>query len=134
MRGGQTQSQHSDERIRRVIREGDYAALVSYADELGKKLMEQGLTTSQIRTVFGEVKQLQMRFQPNRLRMLKPKLAYMAARAARDRQEGGRILQQVLSAAVDEVFAGGKPEENFRRLADFFEAVLAYHKAYGGRD
>ena len=127
---GQLQSQRSDERIRRVIREGDYASLVSFAEELGKTLVEQRLTTSQIRTVFGRVKQLQMRFDANRLRMLKPKLAYMAARAG----QGGRTLQQVLSAAVDEVFAGNDHGERFRRMADFFEGILAYHKAYGGRD
>lgn len=130
MREGQHQSQRSDERIRRVIREGDYATLVSYADELGKALVEYRLTTSQIRTIFGEVKRLQTRFDANRLRMLKPKLAYMAARAG----QGGRMLQNVLSDAVDEVFAGGKPKEDFQRMVDFFEAVLAYHKRYEGRD
>lgn len=130
MTEGQYQSQRGDERIRKVVREGDYATLVSFAEELGKILVEQKLTTSQIRTVFGEVKQLQMRFQPNRLRMLKPKLAYMAARGG----EGGRKLQQVLSAAVDEVFTGEQPEKRFPRLVDFFEAILAYHKANGGKD
>lgn len=125
-----SQSQRSDKSIRQVIREADYATLVASAEELGKTLVEQRLTTSQIRTVFGEVKRLQMRYDEKRLRMLKPKLAYMAARAG----QGGRTLQQVLSAAVDEVFTGEKPEERFRRMTDFFEAVLAYHKAYGGRD
>jgi CRISPR-associated protein Csm2 len=96
--------------------------------------VKQQLTTSRIRNVFGEVKRLQMRFDANRLRMLKPKLAYMGARAG----EGGKRLQNVLSAAVDAVFsgnpAGSEVEQRFRRMVDFFEAILAYHKAYGGRD
>jgi CRISPR-associated protein Csm2 len=122
------------ERIRRIILEGDYQTLVEEAERIGQELVKQRLTTSRIRNVFGEVKRLQMRFDANRLRMLKPKLAYMGARAG----EGGERLQNVLSAAVDAVFsgnpAGSEVEQRFRRMVDFFEAILAYHKAYGGRD
>jgi CRISPR-associated protein, Csm2 family len=122
------------ERIRRIILEGDYQTLVDEAERIGRELARP-LTTSQIRNVFGEVKRLQMRFDANRLRMLKPKLAYMGARAG----EGGKRLQDVLSTAVDAVFSGNPSdrkmlEERFRRMVDFFEAILAYHKAYGGRD
>mgnify|MGYP000023538183 CR=1 FL=1 len=122
------------ERVRRIILEGDYQTLVEEAERIGQELVKQRLTTSQIRNVFGEVKRLQMRFDPNRLRMLKPKLAYMGARAG----DGGQRLRDVLSAAVDAVFsgnpAGSEVEQRFRRMVDFFEAILAYHKAYGGRD
>ncbi|MDW8101222.1 MAG: type III-A CRISPR-associated protein Csm2, partial [Anaerolineae bacterium] len=104
------------------------------AERIGQELVQQRLTTSQIRNVFGEVKRLQMRFDPHRLRMLKPKLAYMAARA----KSGGPRLRDVLTAAVDAVFAGNPSEadvlQRFRRMVDFFEAILAYHKAFGGRD
>ncbi len=122
------------ERIRRIILEGDYQALVEEAERIGQELVKQELSPSQIRNVFGEVRRLQMRFDANRLRMLKPKLAYMGARAGK----GGKRLQDVLSAAVDAVFSGNPSdrkmlEDRFQRMVDFFEAILAYHtyhKAY----
>jgi CRISPR/Cas system CSM-associated protein Csm2 small subunit len=55
---------------------------------------------AQIRRVFGEVKRLQMRWEPQRLRMLRPRLAYVAARAGR----GGALLRDILSPAIDAVF------------------------------
>lgn len=121
-----------DERVRRVVREGDYETLVQYAEELGSTLADQRLTTSQIRTVFGEMRRLQTQYRSDRLRMLKPKLAYMAARSG----EGGRRLREVLDKGINEVFAdsSGQEHQRFRRLMDFFEAILAYHKAKGGRD
>ncbi len=120
--------------IFQIIQNGDYATLVERAEQLGRELAAQRLTTSQIRNVFGEVKRLQMRFDANRLRMLKPKLAYMGARAG----TGGQKLREVLTSAVDAVFSGNPTEQEtlqrFQRMVDFFEAILAYHKAFGGRD
>lgn len=120
--------------IFQIIQNGDYATLVEQAERLGQELVRNKLTTSQIRNVFGEVKRLQMRFEANRLRMLKPKLAYMGARAG----EGGQRLRDVLSHSVDAVFSGNPAEQEilqrFQRMVDFFEAILAYHKAFGGRD
>jgi CRISPR-associated protein Csm2 len=86
------------------------------------------LTTSQIRNVYGFVKQMEMRgFNSAEFVLLKPKLAYAAARANAD---GARQLRDVLSWAIDEV---GEDEQKFARFVDFFEAILAYHKAAGGR-
>ena len=91
---------------------------------------EEKLTTSQIRNVFGAVKVLQMReeFDLHEFVLLKPKLAYAAARAKqRDRRStGADTLKRVLSWAIDEVGSDGK---NFTNFVDFFEAILAYHKA-----
>ncbi len=118
-------------KMKRIISDGDYETLVQYAEDLGRRLAKT-LTTSQIRNVFGAVKQLQARYDARKLRMLKPKLAYMAARA----KGGANVLREALSTAIDEVLAGGQAQEKerFQRLVDFFEATLAYHKAYGGRD
>ncbi len=135
-RGGSAPAAPANEKelVRRIILEGDYQTLVDEADRIGQELVGRRLTTSQIRNVFGEVKRLQMRFDPGRLRMLKPKLAYMGARAG----QGGQRLREVMTAAVDAVFSGNPSEsevlQRFQRMVDFFEAILAYHRAYGGRD
>ncbi|HDQ34945.1 MAG TPA: type III-A CRISPR-associated protein Csm2, partial [Chloroflexi bacterium] len=112
-------------------------------------LKDQGLSTNQIRALFGEVRQIQGEWSIaghrdqalRRLFLLKPKMAY------RQRKERGRAVQalvEVLDPALDLVTkAQPRPEgqapggadnqdDNFQRFVDFFEAILAYHKAYGG--
>lgn len=121
--------------IRQIIAQANYELLVQQAERWGQKLHQQGLRMAQIRRVFGEVKRLSMRWDPIRLRMLRPKLAYIAARAGR----GGQTLREILIPCIDAVFAEKeetKQQERFKVLADLFEAVLAYFTAaerQGGR-
>jgi CRISPR-associated protein Csm2 len=117
----------SQQQVQRVIQQGG-KLLVEMAETLGPHLHQGRLTVSQIRNVYGMVKQMEMRgFDANEFVLLKPKLAYAAARANTD---GVRALRDVLSWAIDEV---DKDESKFARFVDFFEAILAYHKAAGGR-
>lgn len=117
----------SQQQVQRVIQQGG-KLLVEMAAELGPRLHQGRLTVSQIRNVYGMVKQMEMRgFDSNEFVLLKPKLAYAAARANAD---GVRELKDVLSWAIDEV---DNDESKFARFVDFFEAILAYHKAAGGR-
>jgi CRISPR-associated protein Csm2 len=117
----------SQQQVQRVIQQGG-KLLVEMAEELGPRLQRGRLTVSQIRNVYGMVKQMEMRgFDANEFVLLKPKLAYAAARANAD---GVRELRDVLSWAIDAV---DNDENKFARFVDFFEAILAYHKAAGGR-
>jgi len=105
--------------------------LVQEANQLGSALARQ-LATSQIRAIFGEVRRIEgdWKIDPKRahknLILLKPKMAY---RAKRERGKGVEDLVAVLDPAIDLVQGN---EENFTRFVEFFEAILAYHKAYGG--
>ena len=115
--------------------------LVKTADQLGKQLKDSGLTTSQIRALFGEVRQIQAQWSMGgdnraragrRLILLKPKMAY---RARRERGRAVEDLVAVLDPAVDLVMSAPTSEEQddyFQHFVEFFEAILAYHKAYGG--
>ncbi len=98
--------------------------LVAAAESLGRKLA-RNLKTAQIRKVYGAVKKIQMseEFNRNELIMLKPKLAYAAARKSEVSD-----LKDALTQAINEVDSTHK----FKNFVDFFEAVLAYHKFYGG--
>lgn len=109
-----------------VIEEGG-DALVAAAEDLGQTLKNRGLKTSQIRKIYGAVKKIQMSddFQRNDLVMLKPKLAYAAAR-----NREVTDLKDALTQAIDKVDS----EKKFKNFVDFFEATLAYHKAAGGQD
>ena len=114
---------------KKVITEGG-ESLVKEAEQRGQQLAKQGLTTSQIRNIYGAVKKMQMKggeLDTHKLLMLKPKLAYAAKRHGR----GVETLKDVLTQAIDLVESDLK---NFNRFVDFFEAILAYHKDAGGRD
>jgi len=117
--------------------------LVRMADNFGKELKELNLSTSQIRSLFGEVRQIQGEWAVarqkeaerqkvlRRLILLKPKMEY---RARRERGQAVRTLVDVLKPALDAVTQApaDKQDEYFNRFVEFFEAILAYHKAYGG--
>jgi CRISPR-associated protein Csm2 len=126
-RGEHQEERLSLQQVQQLIRQGG-KPLVEAAEKLGPRLQQGNLTTNQIRNIYGTVKQMEMRgFDANEFVLLKPKLAYAAARA---NSNGARELKDVLSWAIDEV---GNDEAKFARFVDFFEAVLAYHKAAGGR-
>jgi CRISPR-associated protein Csm2 len=118
----------NDGSIKSII-QGDTKKLVEKAEVLGKELKKNSLTTSQIRNVFGSVKKMEMKgFNANELRLLKPQLAYAASRPGA--KQGARDLREVLSSAIDCV---GDEGEKFDNFCNFFEAILAYHRAAGGK-
>ena len=139
----------TDQDLRPIITDPDGAqTLVEWAQRLGENLYKMGLTTSQIRALFGEVRQIQAEWGIKRQRafrrlvLLKPKMAY---RARKERGKAVEELVKVLDPALNYVIkANPRPEgqppgardnqdDNFQRFAEFFEAILAYHKAYGGQ-
>ncbi len=132
-----------DPELRTIITDPNGAeVLVRKADQLGQSLKNAGLTTSQIRALFGEVRQIQAQWNmggeqqqlaARRLVLLKPKMAY---RARKERGKAVGDLVAILDPALDEVIKEkdtARKGEHFRRFVEFFEAILAYHKAYGGQ-
>lgn len=126
--------------LRTIITDPNGAeTLVEWADTLGENLKNAGLTTSQIRALFGEVRQIQAQWSMGqesrqralrRLVLLKPKMAYRARK-----ERAVRNLVDALCPALDEVIGEKNAEQqddHFQRFVEFFEAILAYHKAYGG--
>lgn len=113
------------------------AELVAFAQQTADALVKQNLTRSQIRTIFTEVRQIEAIWDKRqgeairRLTMLKPKLAYQAARSSTVNQ-----LRDVLSDAIDQVIGApeAKRNETFTRFVELFEAILAYHRAKGGKN
>lgn len=113
---------------------------ILFTEKFGSHLATSGFTTSQIRNVFGEIKRIQMSgFNEHRadFLLLRPKMAYASKRAMdKDkRATGASDFEKVLKQAHLAV-ASGKEGDNarFENFCDFVEAILAYHKAAGGRD
>lgn len=121
-----------------IIVGDDAKALVSRAEELGKELAADGLSKSQIRNIFGEVRRIEADWQQDdaysanknlrRLLLLMPRMAYQ-----RKREKTTAPLMDTLTTAVELVADTDKPAEQhmrFRHFVEFFEAILAYHTAY----
>lgn len=113
------------------------AELVKFSRETAQILVRNNLTRAQIRGIFTEVRKIDTMWEGRqgdalrRLNMLKPKLDYQTARS-----ESVRELRNVLIAAIDEVNKATDEKERgilFHRFMDLFEAILAYHRAEGGR-
>lgn len=124
------------DRVIAIITQDEPKMLVEEAEQAGEELAAKKLTKSQIRNLFGTVRQIQMNWPPSlsseeeksrvrELLLLKPKLAYQAAR-----QDKVKPLADVLDLAIDQV--DGK-RERFQRFVELFEAILAYHTKYGGK-
>jgi CRISPR-associated protein Csm2 len=131
--------------IQAIISEGKPEPLVEWAEKIGQSLARQ-VTTSQLRNVFGTVRQIQMSWDADPTRayrdavLLKPKLGYFAKR---ERGRGMADLERVLVPAIEEIIKAEKEfksdeerakakKDRFMRFSDFFEAIVAYHKKYGG--
>ena len=122
----------TDDQIRSIITQDQPKLLVEQAEDIGRALSKT-LTKSQIRNIFGTVRQIQMNWTGQeqqaasyrQLLMLKPKIKYQAART-----KEVEPLADVLDKAIDQV---GDNAERFGRFVDFFEAILAYHTAHGGK-
>lgn len=130
------------------ISEGMDEDTISFAQNFGehlcdvqsdKRLGRLAMTTSQIRNFFGEVKRIQARLQERSFSeeksaflLLKPKLAYAEARVkAKSGQSNISDFRKIIDLAHSEVKDN---KEQFQRFVDFLEAILAYHKAAGGRE
>ena len=109
---------------------------VEFANAFGEFVAGNELTTSQIRTSFGEMRRIQMNSflkQKTDFLLLKPKLAYAVKR---HNKIGLKKFYEFFSIAYDVVnttdLAIG--EKHFENLMNLMEAVLAYHKYYGGKE
>jgi CRISPR-associated protein Csm2 len=129
----------SDYKIRELVQDAQFIG-----DELNSqnKPKDERLKTNQIRKFLDAINRIKFtlsdessldlsdktRFDKLEIEivLLKPKLAYAAAR-----EKSVKPLQKVLDLAIDRV-KSPKGIEDFERLVQFIESIVAYHKAAGG--
>ena len=106
---------------------------IDYANRFGRYLKNQGLTTSQIRNFFSEVKRIQLQgYKKNisQFKLLKAKLAYAVGRESSVSKRNvlkdfKNVFEQAHNYVQDEI--------SFDNFVSFLEAILAFHKYYGGK-
>jgi CRISPR-associated protein Csm2 len=113
------------------VKEGATPEMVEFADKAGKFMADNGLTNSKIRSIYSEIKRIQMVTFDNEkasFYLLKPKVAYALAR---DKHNVGLKLFKLV---FDKCFSDISDQKNYHNFCNLIEAVLAYHKAHDGRD
>jgi CRISPR-associated protein Csm2 len=66
-----------------------------------------------------------------RLVLLKPKMAYQAARERKVKNLVNNLDEAI--SYVESAESPAEKKERFDKFVDLFEAILAYHKAKGGK-
>jgi CRISPR-associated protein Csm2 len=132
-----------------LIITGDTTEAITALNEAAEKIgyrLARDITTSQIRNIFGTVRMIEqdvkalsydepLPIQVQRsLQMLRPKLAYQFGRVQGRDDDPKKVamgaLTTILATAIGLV---GTSVRHFRNFMDFFEAILAYHRRFGGR-
>ena len=117
------------------IIKGANQEMIEFTKKLGQFLKEYRVSSSQLRNIYGEITRIKLKGIENEIPafwLLKPKIAYNAARIdKRNEKEAFNELVKILNQAIDSVdLQNAKTFDNFQK---FFEAILAYHKFYGGK-
>ena len=109
------------------------------ADKKGKEF--KPIRTNQIRNFFShfntiknEYKIIKINKQPieqldTSLILIKPKLAY-----AKGRNLAVEPFQRLIFEVIDLVYNSKNKEKAYNNFFEFVEAIVAYHKYYGGKD
>lgn len=126
----------------RAVVEGVDRAFLKWAKNFGRELArgKGSFSTVAIRDVFGAIKKLELRMAAHGpqvlseqdLLLLEPRLAYASQRYRGQlrglREELAGALSAVAGAQEGQVRA-----QRFTRLCQGLEAILAYHRAAGGK-
>jgi CRISPR type III-A-associated protein Csm2 len=120
--------------LARAVKEGLDREFIETALELARAL-GPGISAGQFRSVFGEVLRQEARgVDAARLLLLKPRLAYLAARSGRSEvKELRAVLERGLEAVCAEEISAEEQKERFDRFAQCLEAILSYQRVYERR-
>ncbi len=113
------------------ITEGADCDLVKFAEKVGKSMADGGLTNSKIRSIYGEIKRIQsgdFEKLKSSFYLLKPKVAYALGR------DKNNVGLQLFKKIFDRCYTDVKDKRTYENFCNFIEAMLAYHKAFGGKD
>ena len=128
------------------IREKITRDTIEFVDKFGYYLRENYLSSSQLRNIFGELKMLQMKLNglkpdedqelkglQTKFLLLLPKLSYSSGRLRnKGLNEFKKIFEEAHKAVGNELSLL-EFKKRYNNFVDFIEAILAYHKYYGGK-
>ena len=105
--------------------------MVTFAERCGRELVDGKLTNSKIRSIYGEIKRIQGVQDFNKAKssffLLKPKVAYAYGREPQN--QGLRLFKEIFDGSFQYV----TDDKTFNNFCNLMEAILAYHRAFGGK-
>jgi CRISPR-associated protein Csm2 len=136
----------NEETIKNIIVGNDAELIVEKSKFLGEFFNEENiygrnktLTTSKIRNIFDSLKKLEMKWKGqktiNELILLQPKLSYSAHRdqTPASVKHFVEILLWGLKSVISKKDNENELNRCFKNFCKFYEAILCYHKANGGK-
>ena len=119
--------------------------IANWAESFGKFLTRseeeerKPLTTGQIRKFFGEVKRIGANVEANKadIIILKPLLAYAVGRDKNNRGDNKtkiKDFEEEMRTALSAIRFDKNLVSDFKHFEQLFEAIVAYHKFYGGKE
>jgi CRISPR type III-A-associated protein Csm2 len=102
-------------------------SIKKYAEKVAPKRhsTREGISTSQIRTIFGELKKINKSGNIRELQKLRMKLAYTGGRGNADLKKFAETLEDIIVET--------KNQNGINRLYEFVEGVVCYLKFYETR-
>lgn len=113
------------------VKTGATPEMVSFAEEQARNMVDNGLTRSKIRNIYGEIKRIQMgdfEKEKSSFYLLKPKVAYASGRESNNK--GLKLFKEIFDQAWMDV----TDKKSFQNFCNLMESILAYHRAFGGKD
>ena len=105
---------------------------VDFCQRAAKCLIENKMSASYIRNIFGELKRIETKgFDKSHIDfyMLRPKVAYSTARA-KSREMDMSLFREIFEKIIPLV----NDSCTFKNMVNMIEAIIAFHKAEGGKD
>ena len=109
-----------------ILQKSDIERFIQYSEQFGILCQRKRVTTTQIRRIFQEVKRLPNEFEKSKvdLNLLRPKLAY----------QKGRFSELTdIQKLFDHLIKNIHTDLELANFKEFFEAIICYHKAHGGK-
>ena len=109
-----------------ILQKSDIERFIQYSEQFGILCQKKRVTTTQIRRIFQEVKRLPNEFEKSKvdLNLLRPKLAY----------QKGRFSELTdIQKLFDHLIKNIHTDLELANFKEFFEAIICYHKAHGGK-
>jgi CRISPR-associated protein Csm2 len=117
---GKSDSKERFKGMERILEEADYNTFLDEVKGYARDLKDSGVSTHQLRNIFAKVKAAK---SVEEVRPLRYKVAYVAGRE--------RKLQPFCEKL--DVLIKRLNDKNLNRFQEFFEALIAYHKSFGGQ-
>lgn len=109
-------------------------ACMELCEELAKDMVDKKVSSSFLRNIFGELRRLEAGdFENHRSEfvMLRPKMAYACGRAIERNPKSKGVLDALLEF-YKQMAKEVETTAHFKNLVSVMEAIVAFHKAFGG--